>query len=172
MFLGNTDIEKSFRIFIAELGQSRAEGHCGGDERNTPVLFRHFTHQLAELVAERVARRVWLARIYIKVRNAVEVARIFFGIVVALALDRVDMEQDGRMETLCRLQSLAHRADIVTVDRSHIAESHFFKYRAFINQVFNCRLELKKTLSHGVTDKRYPVKETLQSRFHTHIFFL
>ena len=99
-------------------------------------------------------------------------ARILFRIVISLAFDGVNMKQNRCTETLGSLQSLTHHSNVMSVNRSHVSESHFFKNCAFVNEIFYRCFETEQSACHAVSDKRNSVKETLKSCFHSNITFL
>ena len=112
--LGDADVEVALGKAFTELGEAGTVGHRGGDADDPRIPFGERDHGVAEDVLElRTGARAALLRAVARLErvgaDAVERARVALGRLVALALDRADVQQHGAIDVLRRLQRVHQR---------------------------------------------------------------
>ena len=83
-----------------------------------------------------------------------ELLRRLLGRLVALALDRVDVDQDGPLHLLGTLEDFLHQRDVVAVERADVVEAHLLEEAARHEDGAHAILEVARRLVDLVADMR------------------
>ncbi len=119
VLFGDTDIEGSIGETIKERQQTGGIGHRGCDRNDVIVGFTQLDDRLGERIG--VAPRFELGGVV----HVLDVVVLGGG--VPSTLGREDMQDDGTFE-LCRIdQGLLEGWNVVSVERSHVADAELFE---------------------------------------------
>ena len=113
--------------FFFELGKAGAIGHGGGQGDHAAVAFRQRDHGVGEGVGPRLATALFdldLTAVDRKAAGTMKLRRLARRDLVALAFDRLHVQQHRRLHVFQLREHVDHARQVMPVDRPHVLDAH------------------------------------------------
>ena len=163
MLLRDANVKKAVLIGFREFLQPCSACHCGGDGADLAVVLRQLAERFAEHRRKALVAGQRLARIDVELTDAVELAGIRLGGLIALALFGDDVQQHGLGLLFRGVEGVLQLIDVVTVDRSVIGKAEIVEQRVLEDEVLDLGFAAAQHRLGQPAEQRYLREEVLRS---------